>query len=421
MGMGKTVSTLTAYSELIDEFMVNRVLVIAPLRVANTVWMQEAEQWEHLKHLTFSICTGPAAERRAALDRDSDIYVINRENIPWLVENYPEWKWDAIVIDESSSFKSSKSKRFKALKKVIKNCNFVTLLTGTPSPNGLKDLWPQIFLLDHGERLGRTNTAFVNRFYTKTGYMGYVMELNEGADKIIHKLIEDICLTMKSEDYLELPELIPIYERIQLEQDEKAMKFYRDIKKDFTAVINGENVDALSASTLGNKLIQICNGAIYDADRKVHPIHNLKIDRLKEIVEENEEENLLVAYNYKFDLHALTKAFPDAVVLDGDPETIERWNRGEIKMLLCHPASAGHGLNIQKGGSTIIWYGLNWSLELYQQFNKRLHRQGQEFPVRIIHIIADGLMDENIIEAINSKAKSQEDLLNYLKNKVYII
>ena len=412
MGLGKTISTLTAISDYFDDFAVSRVLVIAPLRVANTVWKQEAKNWKHTKHLDIGICTGPAGNRRTVLNRTHDVTVINRENIAWLVDNN-KWQWDMVVIDESSSFKSAKSKRFKALRKVVKYIKKTVLLTGTPSPNGQMDLWSQMYLIDQGDRLCKTITNFRNLYFQQAGYMGYAYELREDSADRINNRIKDVCLSMSSEDYLELPDRVVLVERVVLPL--AATEQYKALEREFLIVLEEGTVQAVSAGVLAGKLLQYANGAVYDEEGVPQIVHNAKIDAIKEIVEDNPTENLLVAYNYKHDLSRLQLAFPNAVTLSKSGDELETWNRGEIKMLLAHPASAGHGLNAQHGGSVIVWFGLNWSLELYQQFNARLHRQGQEKPVRIMHIVTEGTIDEQVLGAIGSKAKTQSDLLEFIK------
>lgn len=416
LGMGKTTSTLTAVSDLLDGFMVNKVLVIAPLRVANGVWAQESQKWSHLKHLTTNVCTGTERQRIAALSSQSDVYTINRENVPWLVKHFgKKWPFDCVVIDESSSFKNASSQRFKALKKILPETEYMVLLTGTPSPNGLLDLWSQIYLLDFGASLGRTMGAYKQRFF-ESDYMGYKFTPRVGSDEKIRSLINDFCLSMAAQDYLELPERINI--NVEVELDSKSRKFYEQFEKELLAELdNGEVVEAVNAAVLANKLLQVSNGFTYTDDKQNWQLlHENKIEALKELVEQNDEP-MLVAYNYKIDLERIVEVFPDAVVLDSSPETIARWDRGEIKMLLAHPASAGHGLNLQAGGSLCVWFGLNWSLELYQQFNARLHRQGQTKPVRIVHIVAKGCIDERVLKVLNNKDVVQSKLLNALKLK----
>lgn len=414
LGLGKTITTLTAITDLLDSFSVSKVLIIAPLRVANSVWHTEAKRWTHTKELTFSIVTGSEKERISALFKSADIYVINRENVQWLVEHYKtKWPYDLVVIDESSSFKSASSQRFKALKKVRTLTDRMVQLTGTPSPNGLIDVWSQMFLLDGGERLGKTISAYKMRFF-QTGHNGYTLTPVNNADKIIHRLIDDIVISLNVDDYLQMPERIDTVMRVNMPLARLAE--YKQLERDFIMQINDAEIVAYNAATLAGKLLQYCNGAMYtDELKNWTEIHTAKLDALDEILEDNQDENLLIAYNYKTDLIRLKARYPDAVVLDNDPDIITRWNNGEIKMLLAHPASAGHGLNLQHGGSIIVWFGLNWSLELYQQFNGRLHRQGQTKPVRIVHIVADGCIDDKVMRAIENKAQTQQELLNALK------
>lgn len=413
LGLGKTTTTLTALSDMLDGLVIERALIVAPLRVSKSVWKQEAAKWEHLKHLRISLVVGTERQRIAALHETADIYVTNRENVKWLVEFYKrKWPFDAVAIDEASSFKSSKSQRFKALRKVRDKIDRLIELTATPSSNGLLDLWAQIALLDNGQRLGRTMTSYKNRFF-ESDYMGYKWEPRKGSEQIIHGLISDIVMTMRAEDYLQLPDRIDSSIEVNLKPALK--KTYDELERDFLIQIEDEEVAALNAATLAGKLLQFCNGALYTNEHgNFTTLHNEKLDALEELVECNDEP-MLVAYNFKSDLLRLRDRFPDAVVLDKDEETIASWNRGEIKMLLAHPASAGHGLNLQQGGALIVWFGLNWSLELYQQFNGRLHRQGQTKPVRVIHIVTSGCIDDKVLVAIHNKAKTQDDLLNALR------
>ena len=414
LGLGKTITTLTAITDVLDSLTVCKVLIIAPLRVANSVWHTEAKRWTHTKDLIFSIVTGSEKERISALFKSADIYVINRENVQWLVEHYKtKWPYDLVVIDESSSFKSASSQRFKALKKVRTLTDRMVQLTGTPSPNGLIDIWSQMFLLDGGERLGKTISAYKMRFF-QTGHNGYTLKPVNNADKIIHRLIDDMVISLNVDDYLQMPERIDTVMRVNMPLARLAE--YKQLEREFLIQINDNEIVAYNAATLAGRLLQMCNGAIYtDELKNWTELHTAKLDALDEILEDNQDENLLIAYNYKTDLIRLKARYPDAVVLDNDPDIITRWNNGEIKMLLAHPASAGHGLNLQHGGSIIVWFGLNWSLELYQQFNGRLHRQGQTKPVRIVHIVADGCIDDKVMRAIENKAQTQQELLNALK------
>lgn len=414
LGLGKTTTTLTAITDLLDSFAVSRVLVVAPLRVANSVWKQEAANWQHTKPLRVNVVTGSEKQRISALQSTADVYVINRENIKWLVDYYGKfWPFDYIVIDESSSFKSASSQRFKSLKKVLPMTSHVTLLTGTPSPNGLMDLWAQCYLVDYGATLGKTMTAYKQRFF-ESDYMGHKFTPREGSADKIKTLLQPFTLSMSAADYLDMPDRLDSVVKVQLPAKVKAQ--YDDFERDLITEVQGQELDAQSAAVLANKLLQWCNGATYtDEHKNWVELHSEKLDALADMLEDNPDENLLVAYNYKTDLARLQQRFPDAVVLDKNPDTIMRWNNGEIKLLLAHPASAGHGLNLQRGGSVIVWFGLNWSLEYYQQFNGRLHRQGQTKPVRIIHIVAEDCIDERVMQVISNKAATQQDLLNAVK------
>jgi len=416
LGLGKTITTLTAITDLLDSFTVCKVLIVAPLRVANSVWHKEAVNWQHTKKLTFSIVTGSEKERLAALHKTADIYVINRENVTWIVEHYAKkWPFDMIVIDEASSFKSPSSQRFKSLRKTIPFTDRLVELTGTPSPNGLLDVWSQMYLLDCGARLGRSMTAYKQRFF-EVGYNGYSFNPVPSANGIIHRLIDDIVISLNVEDYLEMPERIDTV--ICVTMPPHLLDEYKQLERDFLIQINDNELVAYNAATLAGKLLQFANGATYtDELKNWTEIHSAKLDAIEDIIDENTDENILIAYNFKTDLIRLQARYPDAVVLDKDVKTIEQWNKGNIKMLLAHPASCGHGINLQHGGSIIVWFGLNWSLELYQQFNGRLHRQGQTKPVRVVHIVADGCIDNKVMLAIENKATTQQQLIDALKMK----
>ncbi len=414
LGLGKTVTTLTAISDLLDSFTVNKVLVIAPLRVANSVWPVEVGLWSHLNHLKVNVATGSERKRIAALSSSCDIVSINRENIKWLVDYYGKnWPFDCVVVDESSSFKNNSSQRFKAIKKILPATDYIVALTGTPSPNGLLDLWSQVFMLDFGTTLGRTMTAYKQRFF-EADYMGYKFTPKEGSDKKIHDLIKPFTLSMSAADYLELPPRIDSV--IHVDLPAKILAQYKEFENDLILEVQEYELEAQSAAVLANKLLQWCNGATYtDEHKNWITLHDEKLNALSDLVEENSGENMLIAYNFKTDLVRLQKKFPDAVVLDKHQETIDNWNAGKIKMLLAHPASAGHGLNLQKGGSMLVWFGLSWSLELYQQFNGRLYRQGQVKPVRVVHLAASGCIDERVMSVLSCKDATQKDLLNALK------
>jgi SNF2 family DNA or RNA helicase len=404
---------LTALSELLSEFEIGKTLIIAPLRVANSTWSDEIKTWDHVD-LDYVISTGTLDKRLASIKSEKELYIINRENIPWLVKYYgKKWPFDTVVIDESTSFKSPQSKRFKMLKSVLPRISRMIELTATPSPNGLLDLWAQIYLLDQGYRLGKTMSSYKAKYFT-SDYMGYSWTIKPWAEKAILDAISDIVLTMKSEDYITLPPLI--YTDVKVELTRKDQSIYCELEKEFVAEINSTEVTVATAAALANKLLQFCNGAVYYNDgHNYEVIHNLKLDALEELLETNPGENFLVAYNYKSDLIRLQERFPDAVLMDKKGECIDPWNRGEIKMMLAHPASAGHGLNLQAGGSIVVWFGLNWSLEYYQQFNGRLYRQGQTKPVTIAHIVCSGCIDERVMEVINDKSITQDGLINFLK------
>ena len=420
MGMGKTVSTLTAVQELINRGEVKKVLIIAPLRVASTTWLDEVDKWEHLKLKAVPVL-GSLDKRLKALDTKADLYLINRENVTWLVEYYRyKFPFDMVVIDESSSFKNARSKRFRSLKKVRGAVNRVVELTGTPAPNSLMDLWSQIYLLDGGVRLGRTLTEYRMLYFlpgASNGKVVYNWILKQGADKVIHRKISDICVSMKSEDYLNLPPVINNYVRVTM--PDYAIDAYKDFERKQVLELTGGTLAAQTAAVLAGKLMQFANGTVYDDEGNAQIIHSAKLAALEEIADTT-GKSLLVFYNYRHDLARLKETFPQAVELKGESE-IKRWNSGEISMLLAHPASAGHGLNLQFGGSIIIWYSLTWSLELYQQANKRLHRIGQERTVIIHHLTARGTIDETVVKVLARKDAGQRDLLNALDARVKAI
>ena len=414
LGLGKTVSTLTAITDLIDSFSVSKVLVVSPLRVAKSVWPKEPNQWTHLQDLRVSVVTGNERQRRAALQQDADIYSINRENLVWLVELLgKKWPFDCVIIDESSSFKNPSSKRFRALKRVLPSTEYMILLTGTPSPNSLLDLWAQCYLVDFGMALGRTFTGYKQRFFEQD-YMGYNFTLRQGCDTTIHNLIRPFTLSMSAEDYLELPKRIDLIEYVDLPN--KTMGNYLEFEKELLLELDdGEEIEAVNAAALAGKLLQWCNGAVYtDEARNWSEVHKLKLDVLEELFECNDEP-MLVAYNFKSDLARILDRFPDAVVLDKDPETIERWNRGEIKLLLAHPASAGHGLNLQFGGRRMVWTCPTWNLEHWLQTLARLLRTGALRTIYVHRLLAKGTRDMQVRKRVNSKDKNQEYLLNQVK------
>lgn len=439
MGLGKTVSTLTAINYLMNDYCeINTVLVIAPKRVAESVWEEEAVKWEHLRHLRFSKIIGSEAKRVEALKAKADIYIISRDNIAWLCALYGGGKlpFDMAVIDELSSFKSYKSLRFKALRSSRPYLKRLVGLTGTPAPNGLIDLWPQIYLMDRGDRLEKTITRYREKYFRPgrtNGNVVYSYSLLENSEAQIHNKISDICISMKAEDYLQMP--IRTDNFIKLRMPEALKKQYQDFEKDkVLELIKPEQeyleeidkwvdkpveISIANAAALSNKLLQFANGAIYDENRGVHPIHNIKLEALKEIVENSQGQPILVAWTFQFDRDRIKEALkaysPRELKTNKD---IEDWNAGKIPVLLAHPASAGHGLNLQAGGSVIVWYGQTWSLELYQQFNARLYRQGQENHVIINHLILEGSHDEDVINALKSKDKKQNSLMENIKAKI---
>lgn len=415
MGLGKTISTLTALSDLVANKKVKKVLIVAPLRVAKHTWSEEIRNWDHIQ-IDYTILAGlTPANRKSAIYSDSPVHIINREMIPWLVEVLGQkWHYDCVVIDESSSFKSHASKRWKAFRKVLGKIKRMVQLTGTPAPNSLMDLWPQLYLLDKGERLENTRGKFLAKYCTVVGNPQWNQyEVNPERADTIYKKVKDLVLRMSAKDYLELPERIDL--TVEVELPPKARKAYEDMKRDFIMMYESGEVLAVNAAVQVGKLLQICNGNAYTEDGDFVELHKEKLNELEQIIEQAQEP-VLVAYNYKSDLSVIQKQLPNAEVLSSDPTAIDRWNKGEIPVLLTHPASAGHGLNLQKGGNIIVWYGVPWSLELYQQFNARLHRQGQQKPVRIIHIVAKNSADESVVESLKTKDDSQTKLLKLVQS-----
>jgi len=417
MGLGKTVAALTAVDTLLYEtYEATRVLVIAPKFVALNVWPAELEKWEHLTHLSYSIVTGDPGQRVRALKVKADIHIINRENVAWLVQYYQSaWPFDTVIIDELSSFKSAQAQRFKSLRIVRPMIKRVIGLTGTPSPNGLADLWPQIYLLDQGQRLGQTLTAFREAYLTPgqtNGYQVYNYKPRKGAEKEIYDRIGDICISMKSADYLQLPGRIEHEIIIKLDPD--VQKKYDDFERE--AVLEIEDITAFNAAALTTKLLQFSNGAIYDADRRVHIQHDMKLDALGEIIEAAQGQQVLIFYNYIHDKDRIRERYGARELKDG--RDINAWNTGTAGLMVCHPASAGHGLNLQAGGHIIVWYGLTWSLELYQQANARLDRQGQQRPVMVYKLICSKTMDQDVSRAIGRKADGQAALMEAVKAKI---
>lgn len=425
MSLGKTVITLTAIRDLkYNQFAVSKVLVIAPKRVAESTWAREAAQWEHLKLLRVVKVLGTAQQRLRALSTPADVYVINRENVPWIVEHYRNtWPFDMVVVDELSSFKSHQAKRFKALTWVRKHITRIAGLTGTPAPNGLLDLWAQLYLLDQGKRLGKSIGGFRERYFEpdqRTRDHIYSYAPKPGADERIRSLIGDICISMRADDYLDLPECIAV--KVPVHLDSKAKAAYVQLEREMLLQVGDRVIDAGTAAVLTNKLLQLCNGAVYDEGRNVVEIHQAKIEAFVELVEALNGQPVLVFYGYQHDKDRILRALHGSGlrirVLEGDKD-VDAWNSRQADILLAHPASCAHGLNLQQGGNQVIWFGLNWSLELYQQANKRLHRQGQTEKVIIHHMIVEGGVDEDVMAALDDKGGTQDRLLRALQVRIY--
>ena len=419
MGLGKSVISLTAINDLmLDYFDVSRTLVIAPLRVASATWPDEIKKWDHLKHLNYSVVIGSEKERLDALRKPAHIYLINRENVDWLItKSGISWKFDMVVIDELSSFKSHQAKRFKSLLKVRPKIKRIVGLTGTPSSNGLMDLWAEFRLLDMGERLGRYITHYRQNFFVpdkRNQHMIFSYRPRPGAEDAIYRLISDITISMKARDFLKMPKCI--MNKVVVSLSEKEQKLYDSLEKDMVLSIGDDEIDAVTATALSNKLLQMANGAVYNNEKKSIVIHDRKLDALEDLIEGANGKPVIVAYWFKHDLERIKARFDVREIKTA--KDIVDWNEGKILVAVLHPASAGHGLNLQAGGSTIIWFGLTWSLELYQQTNARLYRQGQENTVVIHHIITKGTHDEDVTKALTLKEKIQDALINSVKARL---
>ena len=425
MGLGKSVISLTAIFDLcLDSFEVRKVLVIAPLRVARDTWPTEIEKWDHLNGLSYSVAVGTETERRAALLQRASVYIINRENITWLIEESGlPFDFDMVVIDELSSFKSHRAKRFKSLLKARPAVKRIVELTGTPSSNGLMDLWAEFRLLDLGKRLGRYISHYRERFFMpdkRNGMVVFSYKPLPGAEEAIYSQISDITISMKAEDYLQMPECVyldmpesvTVNHYVDMEPAERDL--YDAMKKELLVEVDGETIDAANAAVLSNKLAQLANGAIYGNDGKIIAVHDKKLDALEDLIEAANGKPVLVAYWFKHDLDRIKKRFDVREIKTS--RDISDWNNGDIPVAVIHPASAGHGLNLQAGGSTLIWFGITWSLELYQQTNARLWRQGQQSKTVVIyHIVAEKTIDEQIIRALEKKDKTQAALIDAVK------
>lgn len=414
MGLGKSVITLTAIWQLMhDYFTISRVLVVAPLRVARDTWPTEVKKWDHLDGLTVAVAVGTKADRLAALAKSAMVTIINRENIPWLVNQMGgSWPFDMVVIDELSSFKNHRAKRFTALVKMRPHVKRWVGLTGTPASNGLMDVWAQFRLLDGGQRLGRFITRYRERWFVpdkRNGMQVFTYKPRSGAEDEIYAAIGDMTLSMRTTDHLQLPELMVTTMPVKLESKER--RVYEQLKSDLVLQLDGATVDAANAAALSGKLLQLASGAIYTGDGQWAPVHDRKLDVLEDLIEAANGSPLLVAYWFTHDRQRITSCFPQARELKTSAD-IEAWNRGEIALGLIHPASAGHGLNLQAGGHLLVWFSLTWSLELYQQTNARLYRQGQSEPVTITHLLAEGTLDEAVLRALDAKDATQAALID---------
>lgn len=424
MGLGKTSITLSVISRLLDQFAINRVLIIAPKYVAQDTWRRELLKWDFGTETTvrMDVAVGPVSARRRAIEGGAEVVTINRENTAWLVKEYgSRWDFDMVVIDESSSFKSYSSQRFKALRKILPKTDRIIELTGTPRPRSVEDLWPQIFLLDGGQRLGRSMTAFREAFEMpgrRNGMQIYEWIPREGAEDQIYERISDVCMSMKAADWLSVPPVTVVDHKVDLTAKERAL--YRQMCRDqIVKLESGDPVVATSAGVLAGKLLQMANGAVYDEDGGVNLFHEHKLECLQEILESTDEP-VMVFYWFKHDLERLREYFAKVGPREiKGPEDIAAWNRGEVRLLLAHPASMGHGLNLQDGGRIIVWYGLTWSLELYQQANARLHRQGQKKNVQVHRILCDHTVDLDVVRSLEDKEGGQESMLEAVKEGIY--
>ena len=421
MGLGKTAIALTAVSQLrYDRFAVGRCLVVAPKRVAESTWASEAGKWDHLRLLRVSVATGPAERRLRALAAPADVYVVGRDCVPWLVGLYRgrPWPFDMLVVDESSGFKDPGSQRFRALRSVRPQMSRAVLLTGTPAPNGLLGLWAQLWLLDQGERLGRSFRAFRGRWFD-SDFRGYSWAPKPGAEEAIRAAVGDICVSMRSEDYLELPGMVLAERPVVLGPG--AMAAYRRLEREAVLEAGGAVVDAGSAAALSGKLLQLCNGAVYAEGGEAVEVHRCKVDSFMELVEGLAGQPALVFYSFRHDLARLKAALRGTGLRVRElrsPADEAAWNRREADILLAHPASAAYGLNLQDGGNQVVWFGLCWSLELYSQANRRLHRQGQRQVVFVHHLVVQGGLDEDVMAALRRKGASQDALVDGLKARV---
>lgn len=416
MGLGKTVTSLSCISEMLDLFEVGKTLVVAPKLVAEQTWPDEIAKWDHLTNISVSVIKGSPAQRLKALKKPADLYTIGRDNIKWLVDTLGRggWDFDTLILDELSSFKNHASQRFRALRKVTPMCSRVVGLTGTPAPNSLLDLWSQLYLIDKGERLGKTLTQY-REAYFRQNFNGFGYTLVDKYQEVIQNKIKDICISMTAEDYLDLPERMDVIDSFDMKSKERYDEFKRN---EVLPLMDGETITPVNAAAMYSKLLQFANGAVYDEDKNYHVVDDTKIEKLKETIEALQGNPVLVFYQFQSDKDRILKAIPEAQIMQG-AETVHEWNRGEIPVLIAHPASIGHGLNLQYGGHNMIWFGLPWSLEAYQQSVKRLDRQGQTNIVINKALIAKGTVEEVVWERLTKKADTQNELINALKDHVF--
>lgn len=425
MGLGKTVSTLTAVDRLLNDYFEDgRILVIAPLRVAEDTWAREVDKWDHLRHLTISKVLGSAEARRKGLAAPADLWVINRENVEWLVAEYgSKWPFETVIIDESSSFKNPQSKRFKALRRVRPFIKRMVHLTGTPAPNGLEDLWAPVYLLDQGERLGKTMSAYRERYFTpgaRNGHVVYDWKQKKESEERIYEAIGDIAVSMKAADWLDLPERVDVAKPVVLSAAARAL--YEKLERELLLPYQDADVVAQTAAVLSNKLLQMASGSVYDEERGIKHIHDAKLDALEDIIEAQQGKPVMVFYNFKHSLARLQARFPGAKILRKGKEGVEdihAWNTDQSPLLLLHPKSAGHGLNLQESScQTVVWFDQTWSLEEEQQANARVHRQGQTNRIVVVKLVAEGTIDEDAVQAIERKAAGQEALMQAVKARI---
>lgn len=418
MGLGKTVITLTALNEMLNDYYdIGRILIVAPKRVATKTWPDELKKWDHLSGLSYKLLTGTLKQRLKALSEPADIYIINRENLVWLVNTCKPWTFDCVVLDELSSFKSYKARRTRAICKVRSSIKRIIGLTGTPAPRSLEDLWSELYILDGGIRLGKTLTGYRETYFipgARRDHVVYEWILKNGSADMIYKKISDICISMSADDYLELPEKIDINIPITLGATE--LKLIKDLSKNYIAELDNEVITVADAAVLSGKLLQLSSGAIYD-DIGYKIVHDKKLEALDELIESANGKSVLIAYWFRHELERLKARYPNGRVIDSDQD-IDDWNDQKIQIAFINPASAGHGLNLQSGGHILIWFSLIWDLELYLQLVKRLYRQGQKYPVIVYHLIATGTIDEKVIRGLIKKDLSQSALIEAVKGVV---